>query len=130
MDVTQNISTLLSSSIAFKGFLAYCLACFLGQIANAAWLWLKKEIPCVIDRFRHDVRATVVAVLTNLGAIAAIAYLIPFDQMPLQAAIIMGAMQGFSSDSAINKTTRRIWTAEERTVAEATGSTPPNPPAT
>lgn len=113
IDVTQNVVKLLEPA-AFKAFSAYVGACFIGQIGNAIWLWLKKEVPCVMDRFRDDPRATAVAVLTNFGGIIGMAVAIPFGATPLEAAIVMGAMQGLSSDSMLNKNSREIWTNEKR----------------
>ena len=114
VDATQNILRLWNDTQGRNGFAAYVLCCMLGQILNAGWLWLKKEIPCVADRFIGDPRATAVSVITNLGGVASVAILIPFESMPLQAAIIMGILQGVSSDSVVNKNNRAIWTDEER----------------
>lgn len=114
VDLTQNILRLWNDSHGRNGFAAYVLCCILGQIGNAAWLWLKREIPCVADRFVSDPRATIVSIITNIAGVASIAMLIPFESTPLQAAMIMGFLQGVSSDSVVNKNTRAAWTDEER----------------
>lgn len=114
VDVSQNILRLWNDSQGRNGFAAYVLCCILGQIGNAGWLWLKKEIPCVAHRFVKDPRATAVSIITNIAGVASIAILIPFESMPLQAAVIMGLLQGISSDSVVNKNNRELWTAEER----------------
>lgn len=114
VDITQNVVKLLNQPEGRIAFVLYVVACIVGQFINAAWLWLKREVPCVIDRFRKDVRATLVSLITNAGAVAGVALLMPWEAIPLQTAIVMGLLQGFSSDSAVNKSTRPIWTEEER----------------
>lgn len=114
VDLTQNILKLWNEPQGRNAFAVYCLACLSGQIICATWLWLKKEIPCVADRFMKDPRATTVAVIANIVAIIGVAMLIPFDAIPWKAALILGLSQGFNADSALNKNTRKIWTDEER----------------
>lgn len=109
VDLTQNILKLWNEPTGRAGFAAYCAACFLGQIGNAIWLWLGKEIDCVVDRFKKDARATIKALLTNFGLIVGIAFLIPFEGVPMSAAIVMGLMQGLSSDSKLNSSARKVW---------------------
>lgn len=119
VDLTQNLMKLLNEPHGRVAFVVYCLACFIGQVGHATWLWLKKEVPCVLDRFREDPRASAVSIITNFGVIAGMAVLIPFEAMPLQAAVIMGLTQGFSSDSALNKNPKAIWTDAQREAARA-----------
>lgn len=117
IDITQNILKLLNEPGGRIAFAIYCLCCVAGQFGNAAWLWLKDQIPCVMDRFRSEPKATIVSIITNLGAVAGIAIVMPWEAVPIQSAIVMGLFQGFSSDSALNKSTRPIWTAEQRAKA-------------
>lgn len=114
VDITQNLLKLWNDTQGRNGFAAYVLCCMLGQIGNAGWLWLKREIPCVAHRFISHPRATAVSIITNIGGIASVAVLIPFEAMPLQAAVVMGLLQGVSSDSVVNKNNREIWTQKER----------------
>lgn len=121
VDVTQNIVNLVQSPKGTTAFGLYVLGCLLGQIAHAGWLWLKKDIPCVFDRFRGDPRATIVSILTNVGGVIGVAIVIPFGDMPLMAAAVMGALQGISSDSVVNKNAREIWTTAQREAATTGG---------
>lgn len=115
MDITQVLEGLEALDKASATALAaYVIACIVGQVGNAIWMWLGKEIDCVADRFRHDPRATVRSILANLGAILGIAALMPWAGIPIKAAIIMGLLQGAYSDSKLNKSARAIWTADER----------------
>ena len=98
---------------------AYVLACIIGQVANAVWLWLGKEIDCIADRFRDDPRSSIKSALTNLGIVVGTAVLMPWAGVPLKAAIMMGLLQGAYSDSKLNKSTRAVWSPQER--AEKTG---------
>jgi hypothetical protein len=123
VDLTQNIVKLLNEPNGRIAFTVYVLACLLGQIVHAAWMWLNKKIPCVMDRFREDARATVVSIITNVGGVISMAVVIPFEGMPLEGAIVMGILQGISSDSVVNKTAhppREVWTPAQR--AAATGA--------
>lgn len=114
VDLTQNIVRLWNEPNGRIAFAAYFVCCILGQFGNAAWLWLKKEVPCIFDRFRDDPRSTIVSLITNAWAVAGVALLMPWEAVPVQTAIVMGLFQGFSSDSAVNKNTRPIWTEEQR----------------
>lgn len=130
VDLTQNVMKLWAEPGGRNAFALYVLACLIGQLANGVWLWLKKEIPCVMDRFRQDPRSTIVALLTNAWAVAGVALLMPWEAVPLQTAIVMGLFQGFSSDSAVNKNARPIWADEQRTAANAakeSGNVAPRP---
>lgn len=115
MDVSQVLEGLASldkeSALALS---AYVLACIAGQIGNAMWMWLGKEIDCVADRFRDDPRSTIKSSIANLGIILGIAALMPWAGVPLKAAIIMGLLQGAYSDSKLNKSARSVWTDEQR----------------
>lgn len=120
VDLTQNIVKLLNEPNGRNAFAVYVLGCLLGQIVHAAWMWLNKKIPCVMDRFREDARATVVSIITNIGGVLGMAIVIPFEGMPLMAALVMGGLQGISSDSVVNKTKeapREVWTPAERMAA-------------
>ena len=112
--ILQGITDLSNDPASAKAFAAYVLACIFGQVGNATWMWLGKEIDCVMDRFRDDPRATIKSCLANLGVIIGIAALMPWAGVPLKAAIIMGLLQGAYSDSKLNKSARAVWTPEQR----------------
>lgn len=118
MDVDFSLlQNIINDRATAINFVAYIMAALAGQLIYAVRLWLDKQIDCVFDRFRRDPRATAAALLTNLGVIATAALLVPFGQMPISAAIMMGLFQGISADSGINKSARPIWTAEQRAAA-------------
>lgn len=114
VDLTQNVVKLLNQPEGRIAFVLYVIACIGGQFMNAGWLWLKRDIPCVMDRFKQDARATAVSMITNAWAVVGVALLMPWEAIPLQTAIVMGVFQGFSSDSAVNKSSRPVWTEEQR----------------
>lgn len=99
---------------------AYVVACIFGQLCNAVWMWLGKEIDCVMDRFKDDPRATIKSCIANLGVILGIAAVMPWAGVPLKAAILMGLLQGAYSDSKLNKSARPVWTPEQRQAAAVT----------
>lgn len=113
VDLSQ-LQAIINDRATAINFVCYCLAAMAGQFGYASKLWLAKEIDCVMDRFRQDPRATILALLTNFSTIGGVAILIPFGQMPMQAAILMGFMQGWTADSAVNKSVRPIWTDAQR----------------
>lgn len=125
----QGFVTLLDDTEARWAFIAYVTTCVLGQIGNAVWLWLGREIDCVLDRFRQDPRSSVKAILAQLGAVLAFAAAIPFEDMPLRTAIILGLLQGLAADSKLNRSARKIWSPAERSlvgeVSTATASAQP-----
>ena len=114
LDFSSNLNVILASQAATISFLTYVSSCVVGQIGNAIWLWLGKEIDCVFDRFRHDPRATIKALVVNFGVVFSVAIVIPFDGLNWKAALILGLMQGLSADSKLNASARKIWTEEER----------------
>lgn len=129
-DELQVALHIIQNRLAAINFVSYCVAAVLGQLACAGRLWLAKEIDCVFDRFRHDPRATLNSVLTNFTAVGLFGFAIPWAQMPLQdvlgigvmipvASIMMGLSQGYSADSALNKSARKAWTSAERAQQKA-----------
>lgn len=114
IDIAQNVAKLWNAPEGRNPFALYCLGCLLGQAGNAFWLFLGKEIDCVMDRFRDDWRSTTKAILTNIGIVVGIAFAIPFEGVPIAFAFFSGIMQGVTSDSKLNKSARKIWTEEKR----------------
>lgn len=120
IDWLQNFNTIFQLPATRNAFAAYVIACLAGQVGNAFWMWLGKEIDCVADRFHSDPRATVKAGLTQVGAVLVFALALPFEGVPIQTAIMLGLLQGAWADSKLNKSSRREWTPQERAANTAT----------
>ncbi len=104
----------LLSDPALTNALLYILTAAMGQMFYAVNQWARKEIDCVMDRFRHDPRSSVAAILGNITAIIGVVAALPLSEMPVSAVIITAFFQGISADSVLNKNARKVWTDEER----------------
>lgn len=102
---------------AILNTLIYILAAAGGQVLFAVSQWARGEIECVMDRFRHNPRATLAALIGNLTAIIGVMVALPLADMPLQAVVITAFFQGISADSLLNKNARKVWSEEERAAA-------------
>jgi hypothetical protein len=107
---------IMNDPVLRKLFISYCGMALLGQFAYAGILWYRKEIDCVWHRFQSDPRSSIAALGTNLIALLVVALapdmIVP--AMTLQTVLFNGFMQGIALDSALNKSTRPIWTTEQR----------------
>lgn len=98
----------------------FCVAAGFGQVLHAVKKWADGEVDCIWDWVKSSPRRTVGAVLGNLiGMVAFIqtGILGTIYQVPngWWALILFGLMNGFTSDSALNKSVRTVWTEAERT---------------
>lgn len=127
IDLTMNIQKLLNEPNGRLAFGIYVASCLGGQLASAFWLWLNKKIPTPSFRFNDDPRSTAVSIILNLAGILGVAIAMPWAAVPYESAFFMGILQGFRSDSAVNKNNRMIWTEEQRKAA-AEKNDAPHPP--
>lgn len=124
--LVKGFTTLGNDPKAATAYAAFVMACVAGQVGNGVWLWLGSEIECIADRFRRDAKSTARAVIAQLGGVIAFAAVIPFEDMPLRTAIILGILQGVAIDSKLNKSTRRVWDPETRAMVSAVRTTTEN----
>lgn len=88
----------------------FIIAAGAGQVLHAVKKWAEGEVDCVLDWYRKNARRTVGAVIGNgAGMLIFIqtGVLGPMLQLPngWWALILFGFMNGFSTDSALNKAT-------------------------
>lgn len=101
----------------------FCVSAGLGQVVHGVKKWAEGEVNCIAHWFTKDARRTVGAIIGNGASIFLFiqaAPLGPIYQVPngWWALILFGFMNGFSADSALNKTTREQWTAEQRAASK------------
>jgi hypothetical protein len=103
-------------AIAAGLFIASAIA---GQLGHGVKQSLEGETTCV-DWFRRDLKRTLAAMIGNLfGMIifiqtGVLGPMLELGPKGFFAIILFGISNGFSSDSALNKSTRASWTDEER----------------
>lgn len=107
----------LATDPALANSVIYFVFALAGQMFYAVHQWARKEIDCVMDRFRNDPRSSVAAIIGNVTAMVGVIAMLPMDQMPLQAVVITAFLQGISADSTLNKNVRAVWTEEQRAAA-------------
>ncbi len=104
----------------------FCIAAAIGQFIHAVKKWADGEVGTPLDWITKDARHTFSAILGNLGGMLVFiqtGVLGPIAAQPdgWWAVVMFGFMNGFTADSALNKSTRQEWTAEER-AAKASGT--------
>jgi hypothetical protein len=103
-------------AVAAGLFIASAIA---GQLAHGIKQSLEGETSCV-EWFRRDFRRTLAAMIGNVfGMIifiqtGVLGPMLELGPKGFFAIILFGISNGFSSDSALNKSTRAAWTDDER----------------
>ena len=88
----------------------FCAAAVAGQLGHAVKKWTEGE-SWILSNWKR----TVGAVLTNIVGMAGFVSTGALDEITKVATIIaLGLFMGFSSDSAINKGSRAVWTDADR----------------
>ena len=101
----------------------FCLSAGIGQVTHGVKKWADGEVDCILSWYTKNIRRTVGAAIGNgAGMLIFIqtGVLGPVMSMPngWWAICLFGFMNGFSSDSALNKATRTAWTPEQRDSAK------------
>lgn len=98
--------------------LIFCAAALAGQVLHGLKKWGDGE-----DWMLSNFRRTVGAMIGNIGGMAVFiqtGVLGPLMAVPngTFALILFGFMNGFTSDSALNKGSKKIWSDDERAAAQ------------
>ena len=112
----------LPSTMEAQLFYALMLTGTAGMLANYGVKWARGEIGSCLGAylFRQNLRATVLSFLTYTGTAMAAIYAGAFhvgDQavfVGLGMVMWLGALNGYSIDSMVNKGQRAVWTPEQR----------------
>lgn len=104
--------------------LLFCVTAVGGQVLHAIKKWGDGEVECIADWFRTGIRGTVSAMIANVAGMllfvqTGILTAIYQAQHGWWALILFGFMNGFTSDSGLNKGIRKVWTPEERAAKNA-----------
>lgn len=102
----------------------FCASAGAGQVMHALKKWADGESSSLAGWFTSNIKRTIGAMLGNLmGMIVFVqtGVLGPMISLPngWWAIFLFGFMNGFSTDSALNKSARTEWTQEERAAKEA-----------
>jgi hypothetical protein len=87
-----------------------------GQVLHGVVKWTQSEVASPLAWFTTNGKATVAAVIVNIGAAVTAIQLLPIDTMTAWASIYAGVLCGLGSDT-VNKGARAEWTPEQRAAA-------------
>jgi hypothetical protein len=93
--------------------LLFFLAAIFGQGLHGVMKWTRGEAASPAAWFTSNIKATMAAVIANLGLSIAAVQLLPIDHMTPWASLLAGLMNGLGSDT-LNNGTRPTWTQEQR----------------
>lgn len=101
----------------------FCVSATIGQVMHAVKKWADGEVASPLAWITSGLRRTVGALMGNLGGMIVLiqtGVLGPVLALPngWWAIFLFGFMNGFTADSALNKTTRAAWTPEQRNAAK------------
>lgn len=99
--------------------LIFCVSASIGQIMHALKKWADGEVESAFQWVTGNIRRTVGAVIGNIGGMVVFiqtGVLGPLLALPngWWAIFLFGFMNGFSADSALNKSSRAAWSESER----------------
>lgn len=94
-------------------------AALVAQLLNGIQKWTRRETESPLSWFTTNAKATVAAVVANVGAVVAGVQLLPIETLSGWASVFAGAMCGYAIDNAVNKGARAQWTDEQRALTAA-----------
>lgn len=98
--------------------LLFFMAAVFGQALHGVMKWGRGEAASPAAWFTTNIKATVAAVVVNLGLVVAAVQLLPIEHMTPWASLLAGMTTGLASDT-VNKGSRPEWTDAQRAVATA-----------
>lgn len=108
----------------------FCFSAGVGQVLHALKKWADGESASLVGWFTSNIKRTISAMIGNLGGMLIFVQtgvLGPILALPngLWAIFLFGFMNGFTADSALNKSNRATWTDEQRKAAADPNVTQP-----
>jgi hypothetical protein len=91
----------------------FVLAALVGQFLHGVLKWTRGEAESPLAWFTSNIKATIGAVIANIGITVAAIQLLPIDGMTAWASLYAGLLCGLGSDT-LNKGARPTWTPEQR----------------
>lgn len=91
-------------------------AAALGQVLHGVLKWTQSEVASPVDWFTTNKKATVAAIVVNIGAAVTAMQLLPIETMTAWASLYAGILCGLGSDT-VNRGARAEWTPEQRAAA-------------
>jgi hypothetical protein len=113
-----SISKALSGA-AQVNVVLFFTAALIGQALYGVRKWTQGEAASPVTWFTSNVKATVAAVITNIGVTTLAVSLLPIESMTAYASLFAGLLCGLGSDAVVNKGVRPDWTPEQRAAASA-----------
>jgi hypothetical protein len=113
METLQAVLSKALGSPTGLNILLFFLAAIFGQGLHGVMKWTRGEAASPADWFTSNIKATMAAVIANLGLSIAAVQLLPIDHMTPWASLLAGLMNGLGSDT-LNNGTRPTWTQEQR----------------
>lgn len=101
------------SGPAMVNVVLFFAAAALGQVLHGVLKWTQSEVSSPLAWFTTNGKATVAAVIVNIGAAVTAIQLLPIDTMTAWACVYAGILCGLGSDT-VNKGARAEWTPEQR----------------
>lgn len=99
----------------------FCVSAGVGQLLHAVKKWADGEVDGIFSWVFGNIKRTISAVIGNIGGMVVFiqtGVLGPILLLPngLWAIFLFGFMNGFTADSALNKSSRKEWTPTEREI--------------
>lgn len=107
--------------------LLFILSALVGQIFHGVLKWTQGEASSPVSWFTSNMKATIGAVVANIGVTVTAIQLLPIDTMTAWASLYAGLLCGLGSDT-LNKGVRPEWTDAQRAAATAPAVVVPKAP--